>query len=85
MTVPEVWQEATMIPTDPLSNKTIFCIERRSGNLVLRDGASRKIWIRSSHGTFVTRRLKLAITSKVDAVLLEYEMEGLMGTKLPPK
>jgi len=68
-----------MIPTDPLSKKTILCIDDDlailSYEMALLERSGYEVLTASS----AQQGLQLATTCKCDAVLLEYEMRGMNG------
>ena len=68
-----------MIPTDPPSKKTILCIDDDASILRYEKALLERSGYEVLTASSAQEGLKVAITRKVDAVLLDYEMQGMNG------
>jgi CheY-like chemotaxis protein len=68
-----------MIPTDPPSKKMILCIDEDSAILCYEKALLERSGYEVLTASSALEGLKVAITRKVDAVLLDYEMRGMNG------
>ncbi len=74
-----------MIPTNPLSRRTILCIDDDLATL----WGEMALLERSRYEVLTVSRaqqgLQLATPCQCDAVLLEYEMRGMKGHEVPDR
>ena len=68
-----------MIPTDSPSKKMILCIDDDAAILCYEKALLEKSGYEVLTASSAQEGLKVAITRKVDAVLLDYEMQGMNG------
>ena len=68
-----------MIPTDPSSKQMILCIDEDSAILCYEKALLERSGYEVLTASSAQEGLKVAITRKVDAVLLDYEMQGMNG------
>jgi CheY-like chemotaxis protein len=68
-----------MIPTDPPPKKMILCIDDDAAILCYEKALLERSGYEVLTASSAQEGLKVAITRKVDAVLLDYEMQGMNG------
>jgi len=68
-----------MIPTDPSSKLMILCIDDDAAILCYEKALLERSGYEVLTASSAQEGLKVAITRKVDAVLLDYEMQGMNG------
>ena len=68
-----------MIPTDSPSKKMILCIDDDAAILCYEKALLERSGYEVLTASSAQEGLKVAITRKVDAVLLDYEMRGMNG------
>jgi DNA-binding response OmpR family regulator len=71
-----------MIPTDPRSKKTILCIDDDLAILCYEMALLERSGYEVLTASTAQQGIQLAMTSKCDAVLFEYEMRGMNGSEV---